>query len=198
MKATFFDRLAAYFIDTIVITFITLIISFGLPEITGPAHKKVAELDKQFQSQEIMPIDYLEEYMNTPLQYNYQKEALVPTIISVSVIIAYFVIFQYMNKGQTIGKKLMHIKVVDEKTKKPISIGLGFLRSLLILNILSSILSILYLYILNKNNYFLVYIVTVGIENLFILISGAFILYRKDKHGIHDIITNTEVIKERG
>ena len=198
MNTTFFDRFAAYFIDTVIITIITLIISFSLPDITGPAHDRVEELDKQFSSSVITPQEYVDEYMNTPLQYNYQKEALVPSIISVTVVVAYFVIFQYMNKGRTLGKLLMHIKVVDKNTNKPISIWKGFIRSLFILNIASSILSILYLYIINKNYYFYTYIITVGIENLFIIVSTIFILYRSDKMGLHDIMTNTKVIKERG
>lgn len=198
MKSTFFDRFAAYLIDTVVITIITLIISFSLPETTGKAHDKIEELDKQLQAGEIMPQDYLDEFMNTPLQYNYQKEALIPSIISITVVIAYFVVFQYMNKGQTLGKKMMHIRVVNQQTEKPISIGLGFIRSVLILNLASSILSILYLYIINKNYYFNAYIITAGVENLFILVSAFFILYRKDKIGLHDMMTKTKVIKERG
>ena len=198
MESTFFDRLAAYFIDTVVITIITLIISFSLPEISGPAHERVLELDEQLTASEITPQEYLDEYVNTPLQYNYQKEALVPSIISVVVVIAYFVVFQYMNKGQTLGKKLMHIRVVNENNGKTVNIGIGFLRSIFILNISSSILSILYLYIFNKKYYFYAYVITVGIENLFIIVSTLFILYRKDNRGLHDIMTKTKVIKERG
>ena len=101
-----------------------------------------------------------------------------------------------MNKGQTIGKKLLNIRVVDKDNENPISILKGLVRSLLIFNILSGALSIIFLYLLGKETYFNIYGTLVGIEAIFMLITIMFVLYRKDHRGLHDMITNTIVIKE--
>ena len=64
-------------------------------------------------------------------------------------------------------------------------------------SIFSGTLGIILLYILNKDNYYMGYSLISSIEMLFIFISALFILYRKDKLGLHDIIAKTEVIEEK-
>ena len=72
------------------------------------------------------------------------------------------------------------------------------LRSLFIYNVISMILSILLVYIIPKNNYFVgVSLITI-IESIFIIITTIMVVYRKDKRGLHDIIGKTKVISERG
>ena len=106
------------------------------------------------------------------------------------------VVFQYMKKGQTLGKKLLKIRVVDKDTNKPTTIVKGLIRSLFTLNIASGVLNILFIYTLNKTSYFLGYGFVGGLEWLFIIITIFFVLYRKDGRGLHDMMTNTTVIKE--
>ena len=138
--------------------------------------------------------EYLQEYQI--LIYDYQKENVLQSSISVALTIAYYVIFQYMNKGQSLGKKLLKLRVVDKDTNKPISILKGLLRSILILSILSGTISLILLYIVPKKVYFPIYSGLIVIEGIFILTTIMFVLYKKDKRGLHDIITNTVVIKE--
>ena len=194
MKATFFERLGAYLLDTIIVSLIFSLICLGFGDYTSNTEKLMSELDNKLVKNAITPEEYLEEYQN--LLYDYQKENVLQSGISVALTIAYFVVFQYMNKGQTLGKKLLNIRVVDKDTEKPISILKGLLRSLLVLSILSGTLCILFLYILNRNIYFISYSTFLSIEGLFILISMMLVLYKKDKRGLHDMIANTIVIKE--
>lgn len=194
MKATFFERLGSYLIDTIIFSFIFSLICLGFGNYTTETEKRMAELDEQLMEKTITTEEYLEEYKD--VFYDYQKENVLQSGISVALTIAYYVIFQYMNKGQTIGKKLLNIRVVDKDTEKPISILKGLLRSLLVLNILSGILGIIFIYLLGKSAYFNAYGAVAGIEAIFVIITIMFILYRKDHRGLHDMITNTVVIKE--
>ena len=101
-----------------------------------------------------------------------------------------------MNKGQTLGKKLLKIKVVDKKTEKPISIPKGLLRTFLIYSLLSGVANIICLFILNKQSYYMIYFTLLIIEALFMLISAIMVLYKKDSRGLHDIMSNTIVVKE--
>jgi len=196
MKTTFFDRLTAYFIDLIILSLITTIISFsGITTTSSEYEDRLMDLTESYTSSEITNEEFIDEY--STILYENQKDNILGTGISLGLIIAYFVVFQYMNKGQTLGKKILHIRVVDKDTNKPTTIIKGLIRSLLIFNIVSGIANILFIYILNKNNYFLGYGLISGIELLFTIITLFFIIYRKDGRGLHDMMSNTTVIKER-
>jgi len=194
MKATFFERLGAYFIDKIIVSLIFSLITLGFGSYTSNTEKLMLELDDKLLENAITPEEYLEEYQE--LLYDYQKENVLQSGISVALTIAYYVVFQYMNKGQTLGKKLLNIRVVDKDTNKPISILKGLLRSFIVLSILSGTLSILFLYILNRNSYFISYSTLLVIEGLFTLITIFLVLYKKDSRGLHDLMANTIVIKD--
>ena len=194
MKATFFERIGSYLIDTIIVSFIFAIISLGFGNYTSETEKLMQELDEQLLSKEITTEKYAKEYSNA--LYDYQKENVLQSGISVALTIAYYAIFQYMNKGQTIGKKLLRIKVVDKDTKESPTIIKGLIRSLIIFSILSGTLSILFIYILNKENYFISYLSLLSFELIFSLITVILILYKKDGRGLHDIMANTIVVKE--
>ena len=199
MKATFFERLGSYLIDTIIVFFIFSLICLGFGNYTSNAEKRMQELDEQLKEETITPGEYLEEYLDA--FYDYQKENVLQSGISVALTIAYFVVFQYMNKGQTIGKKLLNIRVVDKDTNKPISILKGLLRTSTIYTILSgTILSgtlcIIFLYLLAKETYLITCSTLIVMEVIFTLTTIFFVLYRTDHRGLHDMIANTTVIKE--
>lgn len=194
MKATFFERMGAYLVDTLIVSLIFSLICLGLGNTTSKTQELMGELDEKLLEETITPEEYLEEYQD--LLYDYQKETVLQSGISVALTIAYYVVFQYMNKGQTLGKKLLKLRVVDIDTNEPISILKGLLRSLFTLSILSSTISIPLLYIVNKNIYFPIYSSLIIIEGIFVLTTIIFILYKKEKRGLHDIMTKTTVIKE--
>jgi len=194
MKATFFERLGAYILDMIIVSVIFSLISLGFGNYTSKTEQQMLELDDKLLENTITPEEYLDEYQ--ALLYDYQKENVLQSGISVALTVAYYVVFQYMNKGQTLGKKLLHIQVVDKNTQKPISILKGLLRSCIVLSILSGTLGIILLYILNQNSYFTSYLILLMIELIFTLVTVVLVLYKKDGRGLHDLIANTIVIKE--
>ena len=194
MKATFFERVGAYLLDTIILSLIFSLICFGIGDNTKTEDLLLEELDNKLLQNKITTNEYFDEYMD--IMYDYQKESILTTGISLALTVAYFVVFQYMNKGQTIGKKLLKIQVVDKEKKKPISILKGLLRTFIIMSILSGSISLVTLNILNKNTYYIIYGIFLGIEALFALITVILVLYKKDGRGLHDLMANTIVIKE--
>ena len=194
MKAKFFDRLTAYIIDVIIISLITSIIFTSIPTNNKELEKQLSSLQDEVLSNNITYEEFVDEYQD--LYYKNKKDTMTQSAITLTITIAYFVIFQYMNKGQTIGKKLLHLKVVDNNTEKPLSIFKGLIRSLLIWNILSGTLGIALIYILNKESYITSYLIISSLESIFIFITAMFTLYRKDNRSLHDIIINSKVIRE--
>lgn len=194
MKAKFFDRLTAYIIDVIIISLITSIIFTSIPTNNKELEKQLSSLQDEVLSNSITYEEFVDEYQD--LYYKNKKDTMTQSAITLTITIAYFVIFQYMNKGQTIGKKILHLRVVDNNTEKPLSIFKGLIRSLLIWNILSGTLGIVLIYILNKESYITSNLIISSIESIFIFITAMFTLYRKDNRGLHDIIINSKVIIE--
>lgn len=194
MKAKFFDRLTAYIIDVIIISLITSIIFTSIPTNNKELEKQLSSLQDEVLSNNITYEEFVDEYQD--LYYKNKKDTMTQSAITLTITIAYFVIFQYMNKGQTIGKKILHLRVVDNNTEKPLSIFKGLIRSLLIWNILSGTLGIVLIYILNKESYITSNLIISYLESIFIFITAMFTLYRKDNRGLHDIIINSKVIIE--
>ena len=195
MKATFIERLGAYFLDIIIISILLSIIGYSLPKNTVDYEQELNNITEKYLNSEINTQKYIDE--TSIILYDNQKSNILSLGISVALIIGYFVIFQYMNQGQTFGKKLFKIKVVEKESKKTPSISSGFIRSLFILNIMSGILNIIFIYILNSKTYYIGYGITYIIETLFIIVTIFFVLYREDGRGLHDIMAKTTVIKER-
>ena len=194
MKVSFGKRLAAYIIDTILITMIISIIGYALPKHDTELEKSLNELSTKIIEGKIDTTEYMKEYKD--ILYKEHKKDIIINTVNVTITIAYFVVFQYMNKGQTIGKKLLKIKVVDKNTEEHVHFGQCLLRSIIITNIVSNIVSVTLIYILKKGAYTNTYMIITEIESILTFVSIILVLYRKDGRGAHDMIANTQVITE--
>lgn len=195
-KPYFFPRAIAYIIDIILIN----IICFGVLLLV-PKNDNYEYYSKEYEQ---IQTDYLaekistEEYLNKSVDviYNIDSNNIISLIIQVVIIILYFVVFQFYNKGQTIGKKLMKLRVVSVKDSN-LTLNQITFRSLIINSIFVNILIIGSLLFLNKDYY---YYASNGIQlmsSLIFIVTLIMILFRKDGRGLHDVIANTKVIQER-
>lgn len=127
------------------------------------------------------------------LTYDLNKYRVVSASISSILFLGYFGVLQYSLKGQTLGKKIMKIKVTSVSDKK-LNI-LNFLtRSVILNNILFSIILIVGVYVFNKNNYYNLSLIVYYIELLVMSLIVLMIVLRKDNRGLHELITNTKVV----
>lgn len=193
MKANFIQRALAYLLDIFIISFIFSIITIGFKPNTD-IEKKYNEVYDNYINGEITAEQYLEEY--TDVLYDMQKANALPNTINTLLIIVYFIVFQYLNKGQTIGKKILKIKIVNED-KKDISISQMLIRGIMIYSILSSLINIILFFNVSRKVYMTSYLSVGAIETLILFLSAIFILYRNDKKALHDIVSKTIVIKEK-
>lgn len=192
-KANFIIRLSAFLIDMLLVVCISFFLTSGI------SNKKVIDLNQEYSnvlssysSGEMTQQEYNTKMID--ITYDMNKNAVVSNIMSLLLSIIYFVFFQFFNKGQTIGKKLTGIKVL-ENGKEP-SLKALIIRTLIINGILTSALTIILVYFLGKEDYYIATLSISMIEYLFIFVSAFMILYRKDKKGLHDLMANTEVVKE--
>lgn len=129
----------------------------------------------------------------TDYVYILNKKGISNSIITLVCTLLYFGILQYFLKGQTIGKKLLKLKVVSASDKK-INILNYILRSLIVNDILLNTISIIFLLLTSKK----VYTQADNILSILISISEAVIIFlvltREDQRGLHDLLFNTKVI----
>lgn len=194
MKASFISRIIAYFIDIIIISAISTIVLSFVPsvELTELTTELTNVTTNLFEESTVNIGTYIKELGK--LNYQIDIKSMLPNIIAVFITIMYFIYYQFKNDGKTIGKKLMHIKIVKNKGK--LELNDLALRSLLINGILINIILFIILFISNENNYYALKFIVQMIEFIFITITSMMVLFRKDKQGLHDIICNTSVIND--
>ncbi len=193
MNASFTKRLIAYLIDMFIVSLICSIITINVSSNnTNKYNKELNNLMNDYVNKKVEVNDYIDKYQN--IVYNMEKSNMVINSVYLFANIFYFVIFQFMNNGQSIGKKLMHIRICD-KDKFKLSIFSMIMRALIINNILSGSVALILLIIGNKKVFFVGYSVVNGISNIFIIISVLMLLYGKEKLALHDIISRS-VVKE--
>lgn len=192
MKTLFFKRLGAYLFDFIVVTFIVSIITMGFKS-NSDVMNRMNELITGVTNEEIS----MEEYSNQmfELNYEYQKSVIPSTAVSVVISIGYFIIFAYLNNGQTLGKKVFKIKVVDKDGNKP-SIWNMLGRSIPLYGIFTGTINIICVYILNVKLFNYTSTIINYIYYMFVIMCFFMVMYRKDGRGMHDIIGKT-FIKEK-
>ena len=147
--------------------------------------KELIKLNKEIDS-------YFEkEYKK--VDYNIEKYSKYYIIIYIIITISYFVIFNKITDGRTVGKKLTRLKIVNTNNTSPTLINY-LIRSLFLYQLSYYILRIILLNILNINSY---YQVSTIISNIQLFIEIAIILMismRFDERGIHDLIAGTKVV----
>ena len=111
-KAYFFQRLAAYVLDVLIVSFAVTLITLPIPENENliKIEDEMTSLNEKYLNQEIETEQYINQSIG--ISHDAAYESFIYTIIQISAIILYFVVFQFYNKGQTLGKKIFHIRVV--------------------------------------------------------------------------------------
>lgn len=196
MKKPTLRRIGAYIVDIIVITMISSM--FVRIEFLNP---KYDEYEKAYNEY----IDFTSEVINNPekvndsnlndITYNLSKTGLATSIITLVVTTLYFVGFQYINRGQTLGKKLFKIQVVDSENKK-LKFYQVLVRALLIDKIATNAISAILISTLSKDAYLTGSQYVELVDMAIMAASFILIMFREDGKGLHDMIAGTKVLFE--
>lgn len=189
-------RIEAYLIDIILVSIVAGLIT-SIPFINPYKEKyneystKLNEITTNYSEGKIKKAEYKVQYIET--SYKLEQYGVTYSVTNMILLIAYFIFFQYYNKGQTIGKKMFKLKTVNKGQEK-VSLKNITIRSILINSIYVYILNIILVMFLNKNSYYNTSSVITTISNIVVYTSLLLILFSQDKRGLHDIIAGTEVI----
>ncbi len=192
-KPKVYKRVAAFFIDILIVSLLAGIISSTFTDTKKyeEVSKEMLETMSKYSQKEIE----LEEYQAKSRELNYELVAssIYITIVTLIVIIVYYVIMPYFCHGITLGKYLMKIRMISNNDKE-LNIFNYLLRSLIINSVLSNAIIIILFYSLSKTNYIDIEPKASGVLSLIFIVSLIFVMYRNDGRGLHDLIANTKVV----
>lgn len=196
---TSLKRIMAYIIDVLILTIVfSVFINFKIfnPYIDkyNDTYTEYTNLIEDANAGEIETDT--DEYANKIIDLNYRlnRYKVVSSSISTAGFLIYFGILQFFLKGQTIGKKIMKIKVIANKENKKLNIGNYIIRSLILNNIIINLVFIIGAYIFDKSTYYYVSLAATYIQIVIMAAIILMVMLRKDNRGLHDMLAGTKVI----
>lgn len=190
-NAGFGKRLLAYILDMIVISVVATFIMVFVPTENVDTTKADTAMQSYIDGK-ISTHEYINEVSST--NYELEQSKIPDYIVSLALTFIYFVIVQYKLNGQTVGKKVLNIRVENNK-KGNLSINSLIFRSLIINEIAFSMLHLVSIFIFNEGTFNMVSGILNMINLCLILICAVMVIANKDKRGLHDIIAGTKVVE---
>lgn len=190
---TSLKRILAFVIDIVIISILFKVI-YLLPidpykDDYNDAYSKYSEALKDSQDGSV---DVKDELIS--LNYEVYKYKTYSSLISASMFVLYFGVLQYALKGQTVGKKIMKLKVVSTNNKN-ITILRYILRIIVLNNIWLALLNTGAVYVFDGIKFYYVTYVISFVSSLIYMMNLIMIMFRKDGRGLHDIVASTKVIE---
>ena len=202
MNANFSKRFSAFVIDIIVVSIICSMVTLVIPKSSGyeNLNNKLIEVAESYTEKiandpENIDMNIYKDYIEevSPISYQIEKQDFMTKIVLVIIYILYYVLYQFKNNGQTLGKRLMKIKI--EKEEGNITINDLLFRSFIVNSVLTGLINIVLLFTTNNINYLIATEIISLIFGTTLLISGIMCIARKDKKTLQDLITKTKVVE---
>lgn len=195
IKSVKSKRIWAFFIDYLLVSlFLTMVYQIRILnpnyEKYNETYEKYTELISDLDSNEYL--SFIESKDYKLINYDLSKYSISLVCINLIVYILYFGGFQFWNKGQTIGKKIMKIKLVSKKDN--LKLWQCLLRTVILYSILFEVIKVIVITFVSVNKfYFINNILSVASSFLFYTVVLC-ILFRKDGRGLHDFLCDTDVV----
>lgn len=123
-----------------------------------------------------------------------EKNSICYFIIYLITTIFYFVFFNYYTNGETLGKKIFHLKIVNNKdNNKKVSILSYIIRAIFLYQPIYYIIKLICVMTLNGNDYYSVTSVVYDIQYYLQFIIILTIMIKMDGRGLHDLLAGTRV-----
>ena len=125
--------------------------------------------------------------------YKLAKLEIIPSIINIVCIIVYFVFVQYFLNGQTLGKRILNIKVVKKNNEKASILNL-FIRTIILMGTIFTVCNLVCLQFLSKTDYLNINFYISCASNICSFAIIVVLCINKGEVGLHDLIGNTKVV----
>ncbi len=191
-KAYFYKRVLAYLLDIIIVSIVATLIA--LPFKTESVRKvdnQIIEITQKALNGKINAKLYGQQ-MN---ELAYQKAKLdgIANIIIILISVANYIVYQGYTKGQTLGKKIMKIKIVKTNGTELTYNDLIFrnlLNNFIIFDILLAVFALI-----GRKTYIYGYMFVDYLQLALLIVSVFMIAIRKDGRSVMDLLANTKVVR---
>lgn len=127
------------------------------------------------------------------INYRLEKNSVIADIISIVMIIIYVGILPIFTNGQTVGKRLLRLKVVT-KDEKEASFVQHTVRGLILYQSIFTILQMIFVGTLSVDHYYTALDFVTIARDLVTYIILFMVMVRVDGRGLHDFIAGTKVV----
>ena len=191
-KAYFFKRVLAYLLDVIIVSVVATLIALPFrTESVKKVDNQIIEITQKALKGNIDAKSYGQQ-MN---DLSYQKAKLdgIANIIIILLSVTNYIVYQGYTKGQTLGKKLMKIKIVKNNSTELTYNDLilrNLLNNFIIFDILLAVFALI-----GRKTYIYGYMFVDYIQLALLIVSVFMIAIRKDGRSVMDLIANTRVVR---
>ena len=190
---TSLKRIIAFVIDIVIVSLVVSLINL-LPldpykDKYKDAYEKYNEVVQK--STEDDKNDYKDEIIE--LNYEVYKYRTYSSMFSATALILYFGVLPLVMNGQTLGKKIMKLRVVSNNEKK-LNFWKYLIRIVILNNIWLSLINIGAVYVVSGVKFYYVTYVISMLSSLIYMLNLIIVMFRKDNRGLHDMVAGTKVI----
>ena len=191
---TSLKRIIAFVIDIVIVSLVVSLINL-LP--IDPYQDKYKDTYEKYnevvrKSTEDGSHDYKDEIIE--LNYEVYKYRTYSSVFSAAALILYFGVLPLVMNGQTLGKKIMKLRVVSYNDKK-LNFWKYLIRIVILNNIWLSLINVGAVYIVDGVKFYYVTYVISMISSLVYMLNLIMVMFRKDNRGLHDMVAGTKVIE---
>lgn len=186
-------------IKSFIIDFVVLAIFFFLVQYFVPKTEYVKTLEAEqnaimedYFAHRIQFADYVSSYGN--VFYEASKEDQVTYLIYLTFMLSYFVILPFLWKGRTLGCFLSGVQI-ERFDQGKLHIWQLFIRYSIVFGLGYVFLNNIFLLCIPKNYYFILISIVAVFQFVVAIFSMITILFRKEKRGLHELLSNTEITK---
>lgn len=153
-------------------------------KLTKKEYNKInKKIDKEYKS------DYEKIY------FNIEKNSVIYFSLYIIVVFLYFVFFNKYTGGQTLGKKLTRLKIINNKDiNKEVSVLSYVIRAVILYQPINFLIKLIGGQLMGIDTYYMVTEVLYNIQSYLEILIIGMIIFRLDGRGLHDILSGTRVI----
>jgi hypothetical protein len=152
---------------------------------------KMDTLASEYSYKNISDIDYFIEMSSLEKEYS-KIDALTITINSILIVI-YYIFIPYICKFQTLGMKIMKLKIIGKNDK--CNLMNLFIRTFIVDGLLSCLILIFAVYLIGSKFYLSFVSILTILQLLTLIINYFMIKYSNNCLGLSDILSNSKVVK---
>lgn len=190
---TSLKRIIAFVIDIVIVSLVVSLINL-LP--LDPYKDKYKDAyEKYNEVVQKSTEDEKNDYKNEIIELNYEvyKYRTYSSMFSATALILYFGVLPLVMNGQTLGKKIMKLRVISNNEKK-LNFWKYLIRIVILNNIWLSLINIGAVYVVSGVKFYYVTYVISMLSSLIYMLNLIMVMFRKDNRGLHDMVAGTKVI----